>query len=352
MEATLDLRGWDINEIEALLGDWGEPSFRAVQIFRWIQRSCCDNFEAMTNVPVLLRNRLNKAADISLPQIKSKKTSREGSTEKYLLELKDGETLETVLMSYMGGDKASRHTVCVSSQVGCAMSCSFCATALSGFRRNLTTAEILSQAAIAERSIRTRNGEGLTNVVFMGMGEPLLNYAAVIKAIRILSHPQGLNIGLRRITISTCGIVPKIYCLADEGLPLVLAVSLHAAEDFLRNELVPVNKKYPLKDLIEACRYFTEKTGRRVTFEYVLLHEVNDTERQANKLSGLLQGLLANVNLIPFNEIKEREYKRPDWKRISAFKRRLQQAGLNVVVREERGADIEAACGQLRRYSR
>lgn len=353
LSGKVEMRGWALEEHQNLMKEWNEPCFRGSQIFQWIQKQCCDSFGAMTNLPFPLRRRLQLFGEISLPPVLQHQISPEDETEKYLLKLKDGETLEMVLMSYSKDPERMRNTVCVSSQVGCAIGCKFCASTLNGWKRNLSQAEILAQVAVAERRLKSKSSKaGVTNVVFMGMGEPLLNYEAVLKAINILNHRCGLNIGARHITLSTCGLVPQIRRLAGEGLQLVLAVSLHAPENFLRNELVPINKRYPLNDLMEACRYYIKRTGRRVTFEYILIGGVNDSPMQAEKLGTLLRGMLVHVNLIAFNAVEGKEYSRPKEERVVAFKRKLMEMGIETSVREAKGTGIDAACGQLRLRAR
>lgn len=339
--------GWD--ELENVIKSLGEPAFRAKQVFQWIHQKGITAWEEMTNIPKDLRNVLASNFRIEgLPVIK-RRESKQDDTVKYLLRLSDGETVETVLMSYDPPAGKERQTLCVSTQVGCPLNCAFCATGKSGFIRNLEVHEIIGQVLAVNRDLEPTGRKPVSNLVFMGMGEPLINYDNLIKGINILHHPLGLNISLRRISVSTSGIVPGIYRLADEGLPIVLAISLHAPTNELRSRLMPVNRRYPLEELMQACHYWVEKTNRRITFEYILLNGVNDSLQQAAELADLLKGLLANVNLIPFNALSDVDFHKPSRNRIIAFRKYLESRGINAVVREEKGGDIEAACGQLRR---
>jgi 23S rRNA (adenine2503-C2)-methyltransferase len=346
----IDLQGMSMEEYCLLFEDLGEQKFRAKQLFQWVYQKGATDFVQMSNLSKGLRQKLSQVVAITSLKIQRKLVSQQDDTVKFLLSLPDGETVETVRMSYTGRESRDRHTVCVSSQVGCAMGCVFCATGLSGWKRNLTTGEIVGQVLTVQRDLRVNLPEAkVTNVVFMGMGEPLLNYENVLKAIRILNEPAGLNIGLRRITLSTCGVVPQIKKLAQERLPIVLAISLHAPTDELRNELLPINKKYPLQELMEACAYYIELTRRRITFEYALIAGKNDSRAHARALAKLLKGMLANVNLIPLNSVAETGLVRSDESRIKTFAKELEDAGIEAAIREEKGGDIEAACGQLRR---
>jgi len=346
----IDIQGMELQEIKNLLQQLEEPEYRAKQLFQWIQQKGASSFTEMTNIPKKLQEKLNGLQLLHPPKITKIRRSQVDDTVKYLLTLDDGNTIETVRMSYLGKEIKDRHTVCVSTQVGCAMGCVFCATGLSGWKRNLTTGEILAQVLVAQRELqKDAPTEKITNVVFMGMGEPLLNYANVLKAIHILNDPLGLNISMRRITLSTCGIVPKIYELAEEKLPIVLAISLHAPNNTLRDRLVPVNKKYPLEILLEACQHYIKSTGRRITFEYALISEVNDSLHHARELIKLLADLKANVNLIPLNTVQETGLVRSSKSSALTFWHELESAGIAVTFREEKGSDIEAACGQLRR---
>ncbi|NPV27720.1 MAG: 23S rRNA (adenine(2503)-C(2))-methyltransferase RlmN [Firmicutes bacterium] len=351
MNLLPNLVGMSLEEIEQYLCGLGEQRYRAQQVFEWIYQKGATSFAEMSNLPLALRTRLASEAQLILPRIITTRTSAKADTVKYLLELSDGQRVETVLMRYSLDLARDRKTICVSSQVGCPIGCPFCATGQSGFVRNLSVGEIVGQVLTIKRDELVKTGSskrepGITNIVFMGMGEPLLNYTALLKSIRLLNHPRGLNIGMRRITVSTAGVVPRIRDLAIENLSITLAVSLHAANDRLRDRLVPLNRKYPLRMLITACREYSEQTGRRVTFEYALINGVNDRPADVADLSCLLKGMLANINVIPINPITGADFVRST--RVRDFVRELNQAGVSAVVREERGTDIEAACGQLR----
>ncbi|GAW91422.1 23S rRNA (adenine(2503)-C(2))-methyltransferase RlmN [Calderihabitans maritimus] len=347
MEPTRDLRNLNLEEMEELVLKLHGKKYNARQLFQWVHQKGITDWGKMTNLPQKLIACLKEETEIGTLKPLERQVSRRDDTVKYLLGLSDGNAIETVLMTYTGREQRERYTVCLSTQVGCGVGCAFCATGQGGLVRNLEVAEIVGQVLNVELELRQK-GQRVTNVVFMGMGEPLLNYHNVVKAIKILNHPLGLNIGWRRITVSTCGIVPKIKRLAREKMPLVLAVSLHAARDELRNWLVPVNRKYPLRDLLDACRYYVRETGRRITFEYVLIGGINDSERDARELASLLKGMLANVNVIPLNPIKETGFRKPVFKSVRNFMQMLEEEGIPAVLREEKGADIDAACGQLR----
>lgn len=353
MGLKIELVGMNRTELEKFLEGLGEKRFRGRQVYRWVYRNKVFSFEEMSDLPVALRALLAETALISLPEKIQHRVSQDG-TQKLLLRLKDEKTIEMVVIpqSSAGG---SRYTACVSSQVGCPVGCGFCATGRSGFERNLEVHEIVGQVLLAAHLVAVQGrqnlapeGRGLTNVVFMGMGEPFLNYQAVVKAIRLVTDNEGINIGQRHITVSTAGEVQGIRRLAEEGLQVTLAVSLHAARDELRNALVPMNRKYPLSQLRDALQYYTERTGRRVTLEYTLLDKVNTSREDALRLTQFARSLLVNINLIPYNEIGQTGYKSPNKAVINEFRRWLAEAGINTVVREEKGSDIEAACGQLR----
>lgn len=338
------LRNLDLQEYEAIVKKMGLPSFRSKQMFHWVHQKGVTNWDEMDNLPLKLRKEFSQTYRIDgLSVIRQEKSDVDG-TEKYLLGLADGETVETVLMDY-----SDRKTVCISTQVGCPLACAFCATGKSGFKRNLKVHEILDQVLIINKSLLGKNKNPVTNAVFMGMGEPLINYEALVKSLQILNHPEGLNISFRKLSVSTSGIVPEIYRLAQEKMPLVLAISLHAPNNQLRSRLMPINRKYPLEELIEACRYWVEKTGRRITFEYILLKEVNDGLKEAGELAGLLEGLLSNVNLIPFNPVMGANFQKPSMNRIHKFQEYLTERNIIATIREEKGGDIAGACGQLRR---
>ncbi len=334
------------NELEKLLSEWREPAYRVAQLWEWVYRHLVDDFQQMTNLPKELRQRLGEVFSLEVLEPLETLKSADGSTYKVLFGLPDGETIESVLMLY-----ERRRTVCVSTQVGCPIGCPFCATGRSGFRRNLKSGEIIAQVLHFARKIKETWGDSskpITNVVFMGMGEPFLNYEATLKAIRTLNDEKGFNLGARRFTVSTVGIVPGIRRLAEEGLQVELAVSLHAPNDEIRDRLVPVNKGYPIKRLLAACQEYIEKTNRRITFEYVLINEVNDSISHARELASLLKGMLCHVNLIPMNPIPGVSMGPPPKRRALAFEEELKRHGLSVTLRVSKGADIQAGCGQLR----
>ena len=320
----------------------GFPAYRARQLWGWAYRRCVTDYPEMTNIPAALRDMLAAQAPLSLFEQVRAVTTEDGETVKTLYRTRDGQLLETVLMLY-----PNRATVCVSCQVGCAVGCAFCATGLMGLSRNLGAGEMVAQVVGAARDARQR-GRELTNVVMMGMGEPLQNYAEVMKFINIIHDPQGLDIGARRITVSTSGIVPKIDALAEEPLQLNLAISLHAPDDELRSQLVPINRRYPIATLMAAVDRYIARTGRRVSFEYALMRGINEGERTANDLATLLRSRLCHVNIIPLNPVEVLPYERPDAAGIERFARILRTAGIPTSVRYSRGLDINAACGQLR----
>ncbi|AZR72961.1 23S rRNA (adenine(2503)-C(2))-methyltransferase [Anoxybacter fermentans] len=336
----IDLKSMSLDELKNFIEEEiGEKSFRAGQIFQWLHRKNVTSFNEMNNIPKDLRKKLDEKAFIQVLTPIAKKEAKDG-TIKYLFRLNDNETIESVYLPYDDG----RHSICISTQVGCGMGCIFCATGLGGFVRNLLPSELVDQIYAVQRDLNVK----ISNVVLMGMGEPLQNYDASLKAIRLLNHPKGANIGIRRITLSTCGLVPKIRRLAEEKLQLVLAISLHAPNDELRNRLMPINKKYPLKELIAACKDYTEITNRRVTFEYALMAGINDQTEHARQLVQLLKGLLCHVNLIPINPVPKTGFIRPNEEQIYRFQGILKKAGIETTIRKERGTDIDAACGQLR----
>ncbi len=344
MRNSRNLRDYTLEELEALFLERGLPAFRGRQVFRWLTTPGLSSFEQMTDLPKPLRAELAEEFSIALPEVAKEEVSQDG-TRKLALRLSDGEIIECVLIP-----EADHYTLCVSSQVGCAMGCAFCLTARMGFRRNLTPGEITGQVVRAREVLRREEpdqGKPLRNIVFMGMGEPLANYGAVLKALKNLLHPKGFDFSSRRVTVSTVGLVPQIKRLGQDIL-VKLAISLHAADDETRSRLVPINKKYPLKDLISACHEYPLKKGWRITFEYVLLEGVNDSPKAARRLAKLLRGIPAKINLIPFNEHPDLPFKRPDEETILAFQKILMDAGYVATIRKSRGQDISAACGQLR----
>lgn len=330
-----------LEELEAELLGMGEPRFRARQVWEWVWRHLCFDFGAMTNLPLGLRQALAKRFHLALPSVLAREQDEEG-TEKVLLGLRDGASIEAVLIP-----EEDRRTVCVSTQVGCPVSCAFCATGAMGFVRNLTPGEIAAQVLHFALVLKER-GERVSHVVVMGMGEPLLNYEATLKALLNLNDPRGLGLGARRITLSTVGVVPGILRLAQEGRQFNLAVSLHAPEENLRRKLVPLAERWPLPAVLGAAEAYALTTGRRITYEYVLLAGVNDGLAQARSLAKLLRGKLAHVNLIPFNPAPGLPFARPSEGQVELFRRELLAHGIDSTVRRSRGTSIRAACGQLR----
>ncbi len=328
-----DIKSLSLEELSKVLKSWGEPSFHAQQIFAWIYKKKAKDFALMTNLPVQLREKLEQ--NFSFSSLRLRKTLRSSdATEKFLFELEDGNLVEAVSIP-----AKKRITGCVSSQVGCKFACRFCASGALGFKRNLTCAEILEEVL---------NFTKVTHIVFMGTGEPLDNYENLLKAIRIINSAQGLNIGARRITISTSGIIPEIMRLAKEGLQIELSVSLHAADNQTRDLIMPVNKRYPLKELINTCKEYIRQTNRQVTFEYILIAGLNSDLQSARNLGTMLKGMNCKVNLIPANPVKELKVLPPEKSEILSFKDLLLKSGINVTLRKARGEDIDAACGQLR----
>jgi len=335
-------------QLQAWLAARGQPPYRARQLWRQLYVNLAGDFATMTDLPAGLREQLAQEASCRALARREEKVAPDGLTRKGLFELPDGERLEAVLMLYR-----ERATVCVSTQVGCAIGCPFCATGQDGFRRDLSAGEIVEQVLYFGRLLRQAGQDwtgvtAVTNVVLMGMGEPFANYEATWAAVERLHDPDGLNLGARRMTISTAGLVPGILRLAEESLPVNLAISLHAATDALRDRLVPVNRRYPLDELFRALKAYTAKTHRRVSFEYALIAGVNDAPDQAHRLAARLQGFLGHVNLIPLNPIAGSEWRAPERPAMEAFRAILEQAHIPVSVRLERGVEIAAACGQLR----
>ena len=329
-------------ELESGVVELGHPAYRARQVWGWAYRQLARDYAEMTNIPAALRDALAKASPMTALAPVRTLTADDGDTIKTLYRTADGQLLETVLMLY-----PDRATVCVSCQVGCAVGCAFCATGLMGLARNLGAGEMVAQVVGAAREAREL-GRALTNIVMMGMGEPLQNYAETMRFIRIVHDPAGLDIGARRITVSTSGVVPRIDALAAEPLQLNLAVSLHAPNDELRSELVPINRRYPIAVLMASIDRYIEETGRRVSFEYALMRGINDSDEIAHELAALLRGRLCHVNIIPLNPVDILPYERPDLAGIERFAGILRTAGIPTTVRYSRGLDIDAACGQLR----
>lgn len=330
-----------------ILAGYGQKPYRGTQVFRGFHQRCAADWDRMTDLPLDLRARLSEAFPVRPLRIGDWKESRDG-TEKFTLELGDGLGIEAVLMDHQGDYTRNRKTLCVSSQVGCAMGCAFCATGKMGWTRDLSAGEILGQVLDITRFQRERDPDfKIGNVVFMGMGEPLSNYEAVVGSIRLLNHRDGQNIGIRRFTVSTCGLPEQIRRLAKEGLDIVLAVSLHAPNDALRGQIMPAARRWPLGALLDACRDYIRALRRRVTFEYVLIRGLNDGAGHGLELAALLNGIFCNVNLIPVNESAVHPYTAPDAARVEDFRRILTERGITAVVRERKAADIGGACGQL-----
>lgn len=333
-----DIKSMNENELKVFFAEMGEPKFRAGQVFKWLHQGV-KSFDEMTNIPAALRKKLVETCYISHAAIEKKLISAYDGTVKYLFSFADGETVESVVMKYHHG-----YTSCVSTQAGCKMNCDFCATGKGGFRRDLTASEILSQIQTEQRDLGIR----ISNIVLMGMGEPLDNYENVMRFLELVSCENGLNIGMRHISLSTCGIVPKIYDLADRKMQLTLSVSLHAPNDAIRSRTMPVNKRYPIDELLKACRYYAKQTGRRISFEYAMIDGVNDSDACAKELAGKIKGMLAHVNLIPVNTVSGSDYRKSRSDRLKSFTEILEKAGITATVRRTLGSDINASCGQLR----
>jgi 23S rRNA (adenine2503-C2)-methyltransferase len=336
-----ELMGLTLEELEQVAVGLGEPRYRGRQLARWVYRHRIERPEGMTDLPLPLRARLAETVALTRLRVIGRQDAADGSTTKFLAGLADGHTIETVLMRYEDG----RRTACISTQVGCGMGCAFCATGLAGLTRNLAAGEIVDQVLLAAE----QTGERVTHAVFMGMGEPLANYAATLRAVRLLNAPYGPGIAMRHLTISTVGLVPQIRRLAAERLQVTLAISLHAPTDDLRSQLVPVNVRWPIADLLAAARDYAAATRRRVTWEYVLMAGVNDGDEHARRLARLLAGGGMHLNIIPWNPVYGLQYRRPAVEAVRRFARLVREGGVAVTVRIERGVDIDAACGQLRR---
>lgn len=339
----IDSKALPLARLQAFLGELGQPAFRAKQVFGWLHEKHAERFDDMTSLPAALRKTLEERCTLTRLTVRRRLESKLDGTRKYLLGLPDGESVECVLMRYKHG-----LSLCISTQVGCRMGCSFCASTLTGLCRNLTASEMLEQVYTAQRE----GGERVSSVVLMGIGEPLDNFDNVMDFLEILSSPLGAGLSLRHVSLSTCGLVPRIYELAEKRLQLTLSVSLHAPNDALREQIMPVAKRWKLAELMQACRDYFEATGRRVSYEYALIGGVSDTPECARQLAKLLEGQTAHVNLIPVNEVKERDYKRGSRASVEAFEALLGRYHVNATVRRELGADIMAACGQLRREDR
>ncbi len=337
---TADIKSMTLEEVSGMLEELGEKPYRARQLYQWMHQKLARGFGEMKNLPLDLREKLgNRFSYTDLKLVRMQESAFDG-TRKYLFELSDGNLVESVWMKYRHGN-----SVCVSSQVGCRMGCAFCASTIDGLERSLLPSEMLDQIYAITRD----TGERVSNVVVMGIGEPLDNYENLLLFIRLLTDENGLHISQRNVTVSTCGLVPEMKRLADEKLQITLALSLHAAFDEKRKKLMPVANRYAIEELMEACAYYFEKTGRRITFEYALVGGVNDAKEDAEALGGLCRKLNCHVNLIPVNPIKERGFVQSERDAILAFKNKLEKYGINVTIRREMGRDIDGACGQLRR---
>lgn len=340
MSEKTDIKSLNFKELQEYMLSIGEKKFRAKQVYEWLHRKQVQSFGEMTNLSKDLQKKLEEQAGLTVLEPVEVQVSKLDGTRKYLFRLEDGNVIESVLMKYKHGN-----SVCISSQVGCRMGCRFCASTLDGLVRGLTPGEMLEQIYRIGQDV----GERISNVVVMGTGEPLDNYENLIKFIEMLTDENGLHISQRNLTVSTCGIVPKMRELADRKLQITLALSLHASNQEKRKELMPVANKYEISEVLDACRYYFEQTGRRITFEYSLVGGVNDTEEDAKELSGLIRGMNCHVNLIPVNPVKERDYVQSNQQVILNFKNKLEKNGINVTIRREMGRDIDGACGQLRK---
>lgn len=335
-----DIKSMNLTELSAFVTGLGEKPFRAGQLYQWMHQKLSVSIDEMTNLSAAFREKLKQDCIYTSLQQVDVQISKQDGTRKYLFLLDDGNVVESVLMRYKFGN-----SVCISSQVGCRMGCKFCASTLDGLVRGLRPSEMLDQIYRIEKDI----GERVSNVVVMGSGEPLDNYENLLKFIELLTDENGLHISQRNLTVSTCGIVPKIKKLAQEKLQITLAISLHASSQEKRKELMPIANKYDIYEVLDACRYYFEKTGRRITFEYSLVAGVNDKKEDAEALAGLISDMNCHVNLIPVNPIKERDYTQPDTTAVVSFQNKLEKNGINVTIRREMGRDIDGACGQLRK---
>ncbi|MCP4359566.1 MAG: 23S rRNA (adenine(2503)-C(2))-methyltransferase RlmN [Chloroflexi bacterium] len=342
MPNKVNLYDLDMDGLESLLQKFGQPAYRAKQIWHWLYQKYVPDVMSMNNLPLELREELTAAVSLNIGDITAKLHSQDGQTEKVLFQLPDGQYIETVLMRYL-----KRRTLCISTQAGCAMGCVFCATGQMGFFRNLSVGEIVAQVLHFARELNAIN-ERVTNIVMMGMGEPLHNYESTLAAVDKLTNETGFNMGARKITISTVGLVPAIRRYADERRQTPLAVSLHAATNQERDKLIPINRKWPISELMAACHYYIEKTGRRLTFEWALIANENDTVDQARALGNLLHGMLCHVNLIPLNPTAGYGGAPSSRENVAAFQKELSHFGVSSTVRVRRGIDIQAGCGQLR----
>ena len=337
---STDIKSLSLPELKEELTAHGEKSFKAAQIYAWLHKKGIDSFDEMTDLSKDLREKIKSNYNIYTCSIEKKLVSVYDGTVKYLFKLYDGELIESVVMKYKYG-----YTICVSSQVGCKMGCKFCASGIAGFVRNLTASEILSQVYAAQRDLNIR----ISHIVMMGVGEPLDNFDNVMRFLSLISDENGLNISMRNISLSTCGVVSGIYKLMEKKLQLTLSVSLHAPNDEIRSATMPVNDRWNIDELLKACKDYTKATSRRISFEYAMINGVNDSDECARELGRRLKGMLCHVNLIPVNAVKERDYKKSSDNRIAEFISVLEMYGINVTVRRTLGSDINASCGQLRR---
>lgn len=334
-----DIKSLYPDELKQSLTELGFPAYKSGQVFKWLHQKGISSFDGMTDISKQQISLLNSEFDIRFCEIEKKSVSKLDGTVKYLFKLIDGELIESVLMKYKYG-----YSLCISTQVGCRMGCKFCASTLNGVVRNLTASEMLSQVHAAQNDEHVR----VSHIVLMGMGEPLDNFDNVIRFLNLAGSEQGLCLSMRNITLSTCGIVPKIYSLAEKKYQITLSVSLHCPFDNKRSEIMPINRKYHIDSLIKACKDYCKATNRRISFEYSMISGVNDTDECANELCRLLSGMLCHINLIPVNNVRENNFEKSDKKRIDRFRQILEKSGLNVTIRRSLGGDIDASCGQLR----
>lgn len=334
-----DIKSMTLDELTEVAASLSIPKYRADQIYNWLQIRGAMSYDEMTNLPKDLREKLTELYPIKYCEVELKQVSKIDSTVKYLFRLSDGNFIESVLMKYKYG-----YTLCISSQVGCKMGCVFCASTKSGCVRNLLPSEMIGQIHAAQRDMNVR----VSHVVMMGMGEPLDNFDNAMRFLQLVGDDKGLNLSIRNISLSTCGVVPRIYDLLDRHLQLTLSVSLHAPNDEMRSKVMPINRKYPIAELIKACRIYTKETSRRISFEYAMIKDVNDSDACAYELASLLKGMLCHVNLIPANEIVESSHRRSTNERLERFTSILNSRGINTTVRRSLGSDIDASCGQLR----
>ena len=339
MTEKIRLKDCILDELETFFKNEGQQKYRAKQVFKWLYRGAM-NFDEMTDLSKELRSILQEKCIIGFPIIKQKLISQKDGTVKYLLEFDDGNFVETVMMRYEHGN-----TLCISTQVGCKMGCHFCASTIGGLVRHLRAGEILDQILCVQKDL----GERISNVVMMGIGEPLDNYVHVIKFLKNVNAKEGLNIGYRHITLSTCGLVPEMIRLSEENMPITLSISLHAPNDTIRNKIMPINTRFSIDKILQACKIYIERTKRRITFEYAMIDGVNDRKNDAKQLVLKIRSLQCHVNLIPVNQVDECNFKRSSKHQIEAFKSVLEHAGVTTTVRRELGGDIHASCGQLRR---